>query len=294
MASRLPWFRMHQDDWLAHARLRRCSVEARGVWIDLICSMRQEEAGTLHDDVDGMARSIGLPAERLLALLEELHRRDVAEVAVANGRVTVTSRRVTRDLEDEERERDDWREQKAAQRSRKPHVRQVSTQVSTQVSGDCPVDVRLESQSQKKNQTERSNSPTPGSSSSKVPQPSVGLRALARAPEAEGRMGDGEKSEPPKPCSRCTEGFDAAAQRCCSCPAGRERARRVTSAAAADRDQAARAAARGAAAPPAKSIPFPELVARIAAKASPANATASRAPPIAQVDSRVDQRIATQ
>lgn len=154
MASRLPWFRMHQDDWLAHARLRRCSVEARGVWIDLVCMMRQEEAGTLVDDVEGMARSIGLPADRLLALLDELRRRDVAEVEVADGRVTVTSRRVTRDLADEEREREEWRDQKRQQRKAPTEACPVDVrEMSGAMSGDCPVDVRRESQSQKKNQS---------------------------------------------------------------------------------------------------------------------------------------------
>ncbi len=160
MASRMPWFRMHQDDWLAHARLRRCSVEARGVWIDLVCMMRQEESGTLEDDLDGMARSIGLPVERLLANLEELSRRNVAGVSITAGRVSVTSRRVTRDLEDEERERAGSTHRSREHRSRNADATPMQRSCNadaTPMQRSCNADATLESQSQSQKKRETSS-----------------------------------------------------------------------------------------------------------------------------------------
>lgn len=285
MASRLPWFRMHQGDWLAD--LAGASLLVEGAWIRIVCEMRRTNSGTLEHPLAWWSRFLRTDVASVREVLAEIRDGGIGDVDLTDAAASVTSRRVVRDLADEEAEREQAADRARDYRERSRHAR------VTPASRSRHGEVTPESQSQSQSQIQKKTSPTPGSSSSMVTQPSDGLRAPVRAPEAEGRMGDGEKSEPPKPCSRCTEGFDCAAQRCCSCPAGRERARRVTSAAAADREQAQRASARSANERPSKLVPLPELLSRIAAKASPANATASRAPPKAQVDSRVDQRIAT-
>lgn len=310
MASKLPWFRFHQDDWLAHARLRRCSVEARGVWIDLVCMMRQEESGTLNDDIEGMARSIGLPSARLLELLEELSRRDVAEVAVADGRVSVTSRRVTRDLKEESRERDLTAERTREYRSRRRDASVTLPSRScdaavTPLQRSCDAAVTLEIKSQSQIEIQKK---TGGSPATPTLQTSDGLRAGAREPESEvgGREVPKAKSleqakHPPGGATQienppgslelaprrctCVEGFDASAGQCCRrCERGRERARRVTTAARADDAQAARAASASKPRPPPTSGSYAELAARIGSKrAAEAVSPVARGPPTVQV-----------
>jgi hypothetical protein len=62
----------------------RCRVEARGVWIDLICMMRQEASGTIECRADGLARAVGLDVERFFDTLTS----DVERIALVRNVVT--------------------------------------------------------------------------------------------------------------------------------------------------------------------------------------------------------------
>lgn len=285
MASQLPWFRFHQDDWLAHARLRRCSVEARGVWIDLICMMRQEASGTIECRADGLARAVGLDVERFLDVIDELEVANVAEVRHDGAMLFVTSRRVTRDLEEEERERD-----LTAERTREYRARLRDAAVTpTKRSRDAAVTPESKSQieNQKKTPTADGLRTTP------TTQTSDGIRAGAREPESEvggrevpkAKTGDAAPPRPAGTACSCVDGFDAAAGQCCRrCERGRERARRVTTAARADDAQQARASRRER--PPSTPAPpsYRDLVAKIAQPdARQAASPRARAPPTAQV-----------
>ncbi len=87
-------------DWLLDQPLRRCSPEARGLWIDMLAlSVRSEPVGVLADGgtvlgVSDIARAAGLrkpTAERLIA---ELERNNVFS---RDDRGTIYSRRVVRE-----------------------------------------------------------------------------------------------------------------------------------------------------------------------------------------------------
>ena len=95
-----PSFQFYPSDWLRDTALRMCSLEARGLWIDMLAYMHEGcpyghlKVGT-KDILPGvLARMVGTDeqtAERLIAELEEsgvLSRTD-------NG--TIYSRRMVRD-----------------------------------------------------------------------------------------------------------------------------------------------------------------------------------------------------
>jgi hypothetical protein len=79
LAKDLPWFPFYPADWLTDVRLRTCSANARGIWIDMICVMdKSERRGYLEVngrpmDSKGISRNIGESlddVERAIAELE--------------------------------------------------------------------------------------------------------------------------------------------------------------------------------------------------------------------------------
>jgi hypothetical protein len=103
------WSKFWWQDWLADPALRMCSLEARGMWIDLLCLMHQSErSGYLQ--IDGKPiphRTIAL----LCAVDVRLVRRTTAEL-IATGVASLTpdgilySRRMVRDSEASEQGRE--------------------------------------------------------------------------------------------------------------------------------------------------------------------------------------------
>lgn len=79
--GKLPYMQFFPSDWLGHAGVRMCSIEARGLWIDMLCMLHQscrrgyllDESGT-PIDVERLARVCGLATERVSACLQELSR----------------------------------------------------------------------------------------------------------------------------------------------------------------------------------------------------------------------------
>lgn len=69
-----PAFQFYPADWLANAKLRRCSEAARGAWIDVLCLLHgADEYGILRWPLADIARAAGLP----IRLLKELAEKDV-------------------------------------------------------------------------------------------------------------------------------------------------------------------------------------------------------------------------
>lgn len=67
--SERPSFQFYPGDWLRNAKLRRCSMAARGAWIDVLCLLHDsEEYGVLRWPLADIAHASGIA----LALLEEL------------------------------------------------------------------------------------------------------------------------------------------------------------------------------------------------------------------------------
>ena len=76
--TRLPWFKFYWIDWLSDSKIRRCSLAARGLLVEILCLMADgEERGRLitgrkpwsNDDI---AKAIVGPTEIVPKLIEEL------------------------------------------------------------------------------------------------------------------------------------------------------------------------------------------------------------------------------
>jgi len=78
--KRLPWFKFYPDNWRADADLARCSLEARGLWIEMIVYMAgvdrvgymvaQNGAALTPSEIAGVCRTSPRTAVRLLNELE--------------------------------------------------------------------------------------------------------------------------------------------------------------------------------------------------------------------------------
>jgi len=102
MASKLPSFQFYPGDWKKDHNLSRCTHAAKGVWIDLLCTMFEcEQRGVLA--TDGIAwteseivRAVGGDSDVTLLAFRELLRNGVIAV---NKNGAYFSKRMVRDEE---------------------------------------------------------------------------------------------------------------------------------------------------------------------------------------------------
>lgn len=141
---KLPWIKFYASDWLSDEAVRSCSVEARGLWIDMISLMAKSEIhghlliGGKPARAEQLARIVGITAERTMALLDELHSSGVFSF----DKETIISRRMVKD--------EQVRKSDATRQMRKRHAD------VTPMSRKCPDDVtgqRLEARSQNPDNT---------------------------------------------------------------------------------------------------------------------------------------------
>lgn len=146
MAARLPWFRMYQGDWLTD--LAGVSLLVEGAWIRIVCEMRRVSSGTLRRPLAWWARFLRIDAATARKLLEEIGVAVIGEVALDEAGVAeVTSRRVTRDLVEEQREREH-----STERSREHRGRNAD---ATPMQRRCNANATPESQSQSQSQKKK-------------------------------------------------------------------------------------------------------------------------------------------
>lgn len=95
------WSKFYWSDWLSDSGLRRSSLAARGLWMDMLCIAAQADpigylAVKKHPlSVDDIARMVGGSEPVVATLIEELERNGVLS-RDRNG--TIYSRRITRDV----------------------------------------------------------------------------------------------------------------------------------------------------------------------------------------------------
>ncbi|OGT59742.1 MAG: hypothetical protein A3E01_04575 [Gammaproteobacteria bacterium RIFCSPHIGHO2_12_FULL_63_22] len=81
MADR-PSFQFYPKDWRNNAKLQRCSIEARGAWMDVMCILHDsDEYGVLRWPLADIAHSVRLP----IKLLRELATKGVLKGADEGG-----------------------------------------------------------------------------------------------------------------------------------------------------------------------------------------------------------------
>jgi hypothetical protein len=67
-----PAFQFYPGDWLRSKNLRRCSLEARGAWIEVLCLMHDsEEYGVLRWPLADVAQASGVPMKVLRELVDK-------------------------------------------------------------------------------------------------------------------------------------------------------------------------------------------------------------------------------
>lgn len=103
-----PWFKFYPTDWRGDAKLRMCSIAARGLWAEMICIMHEAEPYG-HLVVNGqpvstsqMATLAGISARECAKLTAELGAAGV--FTLVDG--VITSRRMVRDKAKEAQDRE--------------------------------------------------------------------------------------------------------------------------------------------------------------------------------------------
>lgn len=98
--SNLPWAKFYWADWMSDARLRRCSIAARGLWIDMLCIAAElDPIGYLAMDgealsISDFARASGITETDASTLIAELERNGVFS---RDRKGVIYSRRMVRD-----------------------------------------------------------------------------------------------------------------------------------------------------------------------------------------------------
>jgi hypothetical protein len=137
---KLPWIKFYPGDWLSDEALRSCSVEARGLWVDMICLMAKSEIhghlliGGKPARAEQIARIVGLLPQRTMELMDELN----ASGVFSFHQETIISRRMVKD--------EQLRKSDAVRQMRKRHgdVQTMSSECPTKITGQ-----KLEARSQK-------------------------------------------------------------------------------------------------------------------------------------------------
>jgi len=141
---KLPWIKFYPGDWLSDEALRSCSVEARGLWVDMICLMAKSDIhghlliGGKPARAEQIARIVGLLPQRTMELMDELN----ASGVFSFHQETIISRRMVKD--------EQLRKSDAVRQMRKRHgdVQTMSSECPTKITGQ-----KLEARSQKLDNT---------------------------------------------------------------------------------------------------------------------------------------------
>ncbi len=147
---KLPWIKFFVADWLSDEALRSCSVEARGLWADMICLMAKSDRhgylliGGKPARGEQLARICGLTPQRTSELMDELH----ASGVFSFDQETIISRRMVKD--------EQLRKSDANRKMRMRHgdVQKMSSKCPTESPGQ-----KLEARSQKLDNTRTQERP---------------------------------------------------------------------------------------------------------------------------------------
>lgn len=108
-----PAFQLYTGDWKKDPELSMCSASTRGIWIDLICSMHDNDrCGMVAGTTRELARMARCETTEMEAAVCELDRHKAAEISrEENGSVTLVNRRMF----------DEYQERKATQLRQQKH-----------------------------------------------------------------------------------------------------------------------------------------------------------------------------
>ena len=96
---KLPWIKFYVNDWLSDEAVRACSLEARGLWIDMLALMSKSEdhghllIGGRPASADQIARIVGISSQKTTELMDELY----AAGVFSFSKDVIISRRMVKD-----------------------------------------------------------------------------------------------------------------------------------------------------------------------------------------------------
>jgi hypothetical protein len=94
----MPWWKFFTGDWLKDTALSKCTPAARGIWMDLLCRMREDgRRGEISGTYDQLAQLSRCTTAAFKKALKEFSVTEVANVTVDNKIVTVVNRRMKRE-----------------------------------------------------------------------------------------------------------------------------------------------------------------------------------------------------
>lgn len=99
--AELPWFKFIIAHWMLDRNLAKCSSATRGVWLELIIAMHQDDrSGELRETVDHLAQLARTTTVIMTQALTELQTTRTADVTFRNEAVTVVNRKMKREHKD--------------------------------------------------------------------------------------------------------------------------------------------------------------------------------------------------
>lgn len=98
MATKLPYLPLYTGDWRKDPALTRCTPATRGVWIDLLCVMHDDNrSGELVGTLDDFARFARCSTREAALALADLQHKNAAEVVQRGKEYIVRNRRMYRE-----------------------------------------------------------------------------------------------------------------------------------------------------------------------------------------------------
>lgn len=102
-----PYFPLYGGDWKKDDALLRCSLSARGAWIEMLLWMHEANTGKFVGTFDEVAMIVRGKIDEVRAAFREIGEKGAADISESGEQVTIVSRRVVRDLE-KKRQASEW------------------------------------------------------------------------------------------------------------------------------------------------------------------------------------------
>ncbi len=99
--SKLPAILLYVGDWMKDPSLSMCSPATRGIWIDLMCAMHENNrTGIVTGNYAQLSRLARCTAPEMENAISEISSTKAGDVTICNGNVTVINRRMKREYKE--------------------------------------------------------------------------------------------------------------------------------------------------------------------------------------------------
>lgn len=93
-----PFLKFFVADWLSDPQLARCAPATRGIWMDALCIMHETGCATVRGTPDQLCQILRCGPAALEAAYRDLEETKAADVSRDISGISITSRRMKRDL----------------------------------------------------------------------------------------------------------------------------------------------------------------------------------------------------